>query len=135
MAVATSATQLSRSVGAAVGLAILGTILTQGMQSAMAKYLPASVLHQLQSSGSGATATAIFDPSQLAHLPPIVAAAIRHGLADALHPVILAGLPIIAVSFIATLFIKEVELRQTAHVTAGRRGPDALSKPEETSLI
>ena len=135
MAVATSATQLSRSVGAAIGLAILGTILTQGMQSAMAKYLPASVLHQLQSSDRGATATAVFDPSQLAHLPPAVAAAIRHGLADALHPVFLAGLPIIAVSFIATLFIKEVALRQTAHVTAGRRNADALPEPEKSPLI
>ena len=134
MAVATSATQLSRSVGAAIGLAILGTILTQGMQSAMAKYLPASVLHQLQSSDRGATATAVFDPSQLAHLPPAVAAAIRHGLADALHPVFLAGLPIIAVSFIATLFIKEVALRQTAHVTAGRRNADALPEPEKSPL-
>src|SRR3989449_327212 len=122
MAVATSATQLSRSVGAAIGLAILGTILTQGMQSAMAKYLPASVLHQLQSSDRGATATAVFDPSQLAHLPPAVAAAIRHGLADALHPVFLAGLPIIAVSFIATLFIKEVALGLCAILHSAGRG-------------
>src|SRR3989442_305831 len=97
MAVATSATQLSRSIGAAIGLAILGTILTQGMQSAMAKYLPASVLHQLQSSDRGATATAVFDPSQLAHLPPAVAAAIRHGLADALHPDFLGGVPPVVV--------------------------------------
>jgi Major Facilitator Superfamily len=37
MAVATSATQLSRSIGAAVGLAILGTILTEGMASSLAK--------------------------------------------------------------------------------------------------
>jgi EmrB/QacA subfamily drug resistance transporter len=135
MAVATSATQLSRSIGAAVGLAILGTILTQGMQTAMGKYLPASALHQLQSSGGGATATAVFDPSQLAHLPPAIAAGIRHGLADALHPLFLAGLPIIAVSFIATLFIREVELRQTAHVAAGRRSPDALPEPEESLLV
>src|SRR5207249_105338 len=48
MAVATSTTQLSRSIGAAVGLAILGTILTQGMASAMPKYLPPSVLAKLQ---------------------------------------------------------------------------------------
>src|SRR3989442_12186929 len=70
MAVATSATQLSRSVGAAIGLAILGTILTQGMQSAMAKNLPPPVLHQLQSSDPGATATAAFYPPHPAHLPP-----------------------------------------------------------------
>jgi EmrB/QacA subfamily drug resistance transporter len=121
MAVATSATQLSRSIGAAVGLAILGTILTQGMASSMAKYLPASVVERLQASGNSATASAVFDPSQLVHLPPAIAGGIRHGLADAMHPVFMAGLPIIAVAFIATLFIRELPLRQTAHVTAGRR--------------
>ena len=121
MAVATSATQLSRSIGAAVGLAILGTLLSQGMASSMARYLPSSVLAKLESSGGGATATAVFDPSQLAHLPPAVELGIRHGLADALHPVFLAGVPIIAISFLATLFIKERPLRQTAHVAAGRQ--------------
>ncbi|HEX2645699.1 MAG TPA: MFS transporter, partial [Candidatus Dormibacteraeota bacterium] len=121
MAVATSTTQLSRSIGAAIGLAILGTILTQGMASAIAKYLPAAAVQRLQAAGSGTSATAVFDPTQLSHLPPAIAAGIRHGLADALHPVFLAGLPIIAVAFIATLLIKEVPLRQTAHVIAGRR--------------
>jgi hypothetical protein len=65
----------------------------------------------------------VFDPTQLAHLPPAIAAGIRHGLADAIHPVFLAGLPIIAVAFIATMLIREVPLRQTAHVAAGRAQP------------
>lgn len=121
MAVATSTMQLSRSIGSAIGLAILGTILTQGMAAAMARYLPAAALRQLRSSGSGATATAIFDPSQLAHLPPAIALGIRHALADALHPVFVAGLVIVIASFLATLFISELPLRQTAHVAAGRR--------------
>jgi MFS family permease len=121
MAVATSATQLSRSIGAAVGLAILGTILTQGLQTSMAKYLPAAAVQRLTASGNGSTATAVFDPTQLAHLPLAIAAGIRHGLADALHPVFLAGLPVIALAFIATLFIPEVPLRTSAHVTAGRQ--------------
>ncbi|TMD97378.1 MAG: MFS transporter [Chloroflexi bacterium] len=121
MAVATSATQLSRSIGAAVGLAVLGTILSQGMASSMARYLPASALAKLQASGGGATATAVFDPSQLARLPPAIELGIRHGLADALHPVFLVGVPIIAIAFVATALIKELPLRQTAHVTAGRQ--------------
>src|SRR5207247_7624841 len=120
MAVATSATQLSRSIGAAIGLAILGTILTQGMATSIAKYLPPAALQQLQAREGGAAATAVFDPSQLAHLPAAIELGLRHGLADALHPVFLAGVPIIAVAFIATLFIKELPLRQTVHVTAGR---------------
>lgn len=121
MAVATSATQLSRSIGAAIGLAILGTLLSQGMQSSMAKYLPPSAVQKLQQSGGGSSAAAVFDPSQLGNLPAAIEAGIRHGLADALHPVFLAGVPIIAIAFVATLLIKEVPLRQTAHVTAGRR--------------
>jgi len=121
MAVATSATQLSRSVGAAIGLAILGTILTQGMASSMAKYLPPAALQHLQATEGGAAATAVFDPTQLAQLPAAIEMGIRHGLADALHPVFLAGVPIIAVAFLATLFIKELPLRQTAHVAAGRQ--------------
>jgi EmrB/QacA subfamily drug resistance transporter len=122
MAVATSATQLSRSIGAAVGLAVLGTILSQGMASAFPKYLPASAIKQFQASGS--TAGAVFDPTVLAHLPPAIAAGIRHGLADAMHPVFLVGLPIIAVALVATLLIREVPLRQTVHVTAGRQQAD-----------
>jgi EmrB/QacA subfamily drug resistance transporter len=121
MAVATSATQLSRSIGAAIGLAILGTLLSQGMTSSMAKYLPPAAVQKLQASGAGSSAAAVFDPTQLQNLPPAIAFGIRHGLADALHPVFLAGLPIIAIAFVATLFIPEIPLRQTAHVTAGRR--------------
>jgi EmrB/QacA subfamily drug resistance transporter len=128
MAVATSTTQLSRSIGSAVGLAILGTVLSQGMASAMAKYVPAAALKKLEASGGGATATAVFDPSQLVHLPGPVAIAIRHALADALHPVFVAGLVIVAGTFLATLFIHELPLRQTAHVAPGRR-PN-LSEPQ-----
>src|SRR5258708_1638193 len=91
MAVATSATQLARSIGSALGPAIMGTILTQGLATGMAKYLPASVLQKFQASGSGASTGSVFDPTQLAHLPAAIAAGIRHGLSDALHPVFVAG--------------------------------------------
>src|SRR4029077_8938731 len=130
MGVATSATQLSRSIGAAVGLAVLGNILTQGLASSIAKYIPAAALAKFQSSGATANASAIFDPTQLTHLPNAIAAGIRHGLADALHPVFMAGLPLIALAFIATLFIKEEPLRQTAHVTAGRQVSGASQEAE-----
>jgi EmrB/QacA subfamily drug resistance transporter len=130
MAVATSATQLSRSIGAAVGLAILGSLLTQGMASSMTRYLAPSVLKKFQASGGSVSAGAVFDPAQLAHLPPAIAAGIRHGLADAMHPVFVVGLPIVAIAFVATLFIKELPLRETVHVTAGRQEGDAKGRSE-----
>ena len=124
MAVATSATQLSRSIGAAIGLAVLGTILSQGMAAALPRYLPGGAAARLNLSGAS-SAGALFDPAQFAHLPSAIAIGIRHGLADALHPVFLAGVPILLVALIATLFIREVPLRQTAHVAAGRPGQAA----------
>jgi hypothetical protein len=84
-------------------------------------------LKQFQASGKS-TAGAVFDSAQLAHLPPAIAAGTRHGLADALHPVFRAGPPIIAIAFIATLFVKELPLRQTAHVAAGGAKPVAVEE-------
>ena len=86
----------------------------------MPKYLPPAALAKLQATGAG-SAGALFDPSQLSHLSPAIEAGIRHGLADALHPVFIAGIPIIAVALVATFLIRELPLRQTAHVAAGRR--------------
>src|SRR5437899_11450303 len=130
LAVATSATQLSRSMGSALGLAIMGTILTQGMATSIAKYIPPDVLQKFQSSGHSATAGAVFDPTQLAHLPPVLAGGIRHGLSDAIHPVFVAGLAMIVVAFLGTLFIPEVPLRQTAHVAAGRSKAKSAKEAE-----
>jgi hypothetical protein len=111
----------------------MGTILTQGLASSMAKYIPSSVLQKFQSSGNVATAGSVFDPTQLTHLPPTIAAGIRHGLSDALHPVFVAGLVMIVIAFVATLFIPEVPLRQTAHVAAGRSRAGA-GKEAETAV-
>jgi EmrB/QacA subfamily drug resistance transporter len=133
MAVATSATQLSRSMGSALGLAIMGTLLTQGMLSSIAKYIPPAALAKFQASGNSAGAGAVFDPSQLSRLPSAIAGGIRHGISDALHPVFVAGVLIIAVAFVATLFIREVPLRQTAHVAAGRPSQER-AKATETAV-
>jgi hypothetical protein len=50
----------------------------------------------------------------LGQLPEAVTTGIREELAAAMHPVFVAGLPIIAIAFVATLFIKELPLRTVA---------------------
>ena len=109
--------------------------MTQGLASSIAKYIPAAALAKFQASGASANASAVFDPTQLTHLPPAIAAGIRHGLADALHPVFVAGLVVIVLAFIATLFIREVPLRQTAHVAAGRGQAAGVAAGESSSPI
>jgi len=47
-----------------------------------------------------------------------VATGIREGLAAAMHPVFVTGIPILAVALVATLFIKALPLRSVAFVDA-----------------
>src|SRR5215212_7039944 len=116
LGVATSITQLSRSLGATVGTAIFGTIMTNGMRTEIPKHLPPQALNSPQAeklSGSGGVGS-VLDPAALAQLPEAIATGIREGLAAAMHPVFVTALPILAVAFVATLFIKELPLRNTA---------------------
>lgn len=98
LGVATSATQFFRNAGGTVGIAVLGTV--------MAGQLPA---------GQGGGVDSVLDPAALSNLPAAVEAAIRHGLADALHQVFVVAIPLILIAFVATAFIKSVPLRDTLH--------------------
>jgi EmrB/QacA subfamily drug resistance transporter len=125
LGVATSTTQLSRSLGATVGTAVFGTIMTNGMRTEIPKYLPQQALQGPQAAklSDGGGVGAVLDPNTLGQLPDAVATGIREGLAAAMHPVFVAGLPIIAIALIATLFIKELPLRTVAFADMEREAP------------
>jgi MFS family permease len=125
LGVATSITQLCRSLGATVGTAIFGTIMVNGMRTEIPKHLPPEALNGPQAEQfSGASGVgSVLDPAALAQLPEAIATGIREGLAAAMHPVFVMGLPILAVAFVSTLFIKELPLRNTAFADE-----DAVSK-------
>jgi EmrB/QacA subfamily drug resistance transporter len=116
LGVATSIAQLSRSLGATVGTAIFGTIMTNGMKTEVPKHLPPQALQGPQAAklSDGGGVGAVLDPNTLGQLPDTVASGIREGLAASMQPVFVAGLPILAVALVATLFIKELPLHTVA---------------------
>ncbi|HYZ06859.1 MAG TPA: hypothetical protein VE691_17460 [Rubrobacter sp.] len=116
LGVATSTTQLSRSLGATLGTAIFGIIMTNGIKTEIPKHLPPQALEGPQAAelSEGGGVGTVLDPNTLGQLPEAVTTGIREGLAAAMHPVFVAGLPIIAIAFVATLFIKELPLRTVA---------------------
>lgn len=122
MGVATSATQFFRSAGGTVGIAVLGTVMTGRLGTAVADHLPAGA----DAAGAGGAGIgSVLDPAALADLPPAIELAIRQGLADALHEVFLLAIPIVAVAVVATLFIRSLPLRETL----------APVEPEPTSAV
>lgn len=74
------------------------------------------------SGGSGVGA--VLDPGALSGLPEAVVTGIREGLSSAIHPVFWAGVPIVAVAFILTLFIEEIPLKAVAPMDEHRERPD-----------
>jgi len=125
LGVATSTTQLSRSLGATIGTAVFGAIMTNGMRTEVPRHLPPHALQGPQAAelSDGSGVGAVLDPNTLGRLPDAVATGIREGLAAAMHPVFVAGLPIIAIAFVATLFIKELPLRTVAFADMERETP------------
>jgi EmrB/QacA subfamily drug resistance transporter len=134
MGVGTSQIQFWRSLGGTVGTAVLGSIMSRQLTSAIQNRV--SALHlppqfKLPSMTSGNPQSAL-DPTTLAHtragLPAVarpifdqVVHAIRFGLSDALHDVFLIGAAILLIALVATLVLKEVPLRRPQQAPAAPR--------------
>lgn len=139
LGVATATTQLFRSMGATIGIALLGTLLTGGLRTEIARRLPADASGM--GGAAGLDAGAVISPEGLSRVPPELLGAIREGIAAALRGVFLAGLPLVALAFAATVFIREVPLRRTVHADEEEAGrmrsaePDRAAPGDEEALV
>ena len=131
LGVATSATQFFRSAGGTVGIAVLGTVMAGQLQTAIADHLDPSVASQMPA-GTEVGIDSVLDPTALSALPEAIATAIRQGLGDSLHQVFIVAIPLVAIAFLATLFIPAVPLRETLHETPAER---AIETAESASPV
>lgn len=111
MGVATSTTQFFRTIGATIGVTVMGALLTSRLHVELAARLPGSAQEQL----GGATSLGSLVAGGGQGLPADMAATLRDALAAAMHPVFVIGLPLMAVALAATLLIEQRELRRTVH--------------------
>jgi EmrB/QacA subfamily drug resistance transporter len=135
LGVATASTQFFRNVGSTVGTAVFGTIMTSGLAQNISSHLPRDVVAQMQASGQTISAGSVLDPSALSQLPSQVATGVQQGLADSLHTVFVWGLVPFALALLATLFVKELPLRDTVHRPdeAGRELLETTEDPRVTA--
>jgi len=101
---ATSAATFSRSMGGSFGVALFGAILA----SRLARQLPGVDPEALQAS-----------PSQLRALSPAAHQAVVEAVANSLHVVFLAAVPVALAAFLVVLFLQERPLRESAHIGGG----------------
>ncbi|HWQ23915.1 MAG TPA: MDR family MFS transporter [Gaiellaceae bacterium] len=124
MGVATSTTQFFRTIGATVGVTVMGALLTSRLHVELAERLPALELAKL----GGASSPGALVAGGAQGLPADVAATLRDALAAAMHPIFVIGLPMMAVAFVATLFIERRELRQTVHERPAKAGRELFDE-------
>ncbi|MFF7409881.1 MDR family MFS transporter [Streptomyces lydicus] len=105
MGVGSSSATLFRTIGGSFGVAILGAIFTNQVQSTMVQRLGKAAGEKM--TGSSST----MDPKDLPKLPPMIKDAYGHAVATGTHHVFLWGTVISVIGFAAAWFLKEVPLR------------------------
>jgi MFS family permease len=111
---ATSTNNYFREVGASLGVAVFGTIFTTRLTENLNNVFTGAGL----SSADAGDATATLDPQTLAELPDPIRDGIVAAYADALAPVFWYLLPFIGISFVLSLFLKQIPLSDVAGLVA-----------------
>jgi EmrB/QacA subfamily drug resistance transporter len=91
LGIATSLTQFSRSIGGAVGVAVMGTMLTVGLASQQAEIQRASGLPEAEVAEIVHNPSPLIEPGARAKLPPALLHSMEGALAQALHKVFIVG--------------------------------------------
>ncbi|MFF0014166.1 MDR family MFS transporter [Streptomyces sp. NPDC005374] len=110
---ATSGVTFFRTLGSSFGTAVFGTIYTNSLTSHLKDGIATAV--QVGGGSDAATVTsAATSPDGLHRLPPAVAAPIIDAYADTIQTVFLWTVPVAALGFVVALFLKQVQLRDSA---------------------
>ncbi|MFE6056373.1 MDR family MFS transporter [Kitasatospora sp. NPDC056446] len=109
---ATSGVTFFRTIGSSFGTAVFGTIYANSLKTELGHGVASAA--RLTGADPAVLAHAAESPQGLHRLPAAQAAPIVQAYSDALHTVYLWTIPVAAVGFVVALFLKQVQLRDTA---------------------
>lgn len=129
---ATSSNNYFREVGAALGVAIFGTIFTNSLTEKLTAVFAGS--------GDAAASAATLDPQTLATLPQSVQDGVVAAYAESLAPVFWYLIPFILLALVLAIFLKQIPLSDQAGMVArgeavGGEEAERLSREDETSAV
>ncbi|AXK44455.1 MDR family MFS transporter [Brachybacterium saurashtrense] len=135
LGVATAAVQFFRNIGSTIGTAVLGTVMSAQMSSAISERiaaLPPEQLAALQSGGGEAAdlEASVLDPEALAQLPEFLIDPIRAGMGEAMHVVFLTAVPFVLAALVLSAFVEQIPLRDTLEAAEPGAQPGADAAAE-----
>src|ERR1700689_2495308 len=105
---ATATATFFRTIGGAFGVAILGAVFNAQLLSHLKSSAPPALLKAIGGSDISE------NPAQIAKLPPAARELIINAFSHTLQTVFVVAIPLIAVAFTISFFMKEIPLRQQA---------------------
>ena len=105
LGVATSLNQFSRSIGGAVGVAVMGAVLTASLAGQLNKAADEGQLTKVQAEEFASNPNALIEPSAKASVPAETLAVLQSSLAKAIHPVFWAGAVMAGLGLLVVLFL------------------------------
>ncbi|MFD8483649.1 MDR family MFS transporter [Kitasatospora sp. NPDC059673] len=117
---ATSGVTFFRTLGSSFGTAVFGTIYTNALRTNLADGVAAAA----RATGESPEQLAVRaqSPHGVQGLPPAAAEPVIGAYADSLHTVFLWTVPVALLGFVVALFLKQVELRDSARATCTDMG-------------
>ncbi|MFE6968887.1 MDR family MFS transporter [Isoptericola sp. NPDC057653] len=115
---ATASNNFFREIGASIGGAVVGAIFTSRLTSLLTERMTADA-----AAAGGLGDTNSLTPAAVSALPDALQDLVVGAYNDALTPVFLMLLPMIAIGFLLLLFVKEVPLRSTSTETTTADAP------------
>ncbi len=133
LSVATSSAQFFRLMGGSFGVAFFGAIMNTQLAIELPARIPAEVLARV----SGEVSQLLNSPVAIRELPAPVAVGIVGSLEAAIQAVFFSAVPIMAGGFALSLFLKEIQLRETVGPTQlveGASEPAMVDEPSGPEL-
>ncbi len=111
LGVATSLNQFARSIGGAVGVALMGTVLSAGLAAELDKFARnnGSLITVERASELAANPNALIEPQARAALPPGVLDALQEAMATSIHKVFWVGAVLSAMALLVCFFLPRLE--------------------------
>ena len=107
LGVATSSATFLRSIGSSFGVAIFGAIFSNQLAANLVRDLPPAALRR----GLINPQSLQGNPAALQHLPAAVHTGLINAVSQSLHVVFLTAVPILLLSFVLALMLREIPLR------------------------
>ena len=105
LGVATSLNQFSRSIGGAVGVAVMGAVLTSSLAGQLNRAADEGQITKTQAQEFASNPNALIEPSAKAAVPAETLAVLQSSLAKAIHPVFWAGAVMAGLGLLVVLFL------------------------------